>query len=144
MLGSQPADLARTHEEGFVNSFIAPAKRARYLMQLEYPKKRTSALAGLSSGRDIESSRIIHKWRTTEDRAILSMLEGYRVPEQAYLIVDGGNNDRTWHLLDDVITILHHESFGVVASLIAGRIALYKHENPSPVYLLCRHAGLEH
>jgi hypothetical protein len=110
-------------------------KRSRYLDLLPRRKGRPKVLAALSSGRDIDYSLVVQKL-PAELSAALPLLRKLGARRNCYVIADESEYDGSELALDDALIVVRDHSFGVVLSLVPGKLVVLKHESPSPTYVL--------
>jgi hypothetical protein len=66
----------------------------------------------------------------------LSLLRSLGSPEECHIIADTSDFDGKDVSLEDAVAIADQHDFGVVVSCIPGKLAVFKHESPSSLYVL--------
>lgn len=126
------------HEQAFVEAFIDPVRRERYLSLLASPKRRQMVLERLNHQLDLRADLEIQVLANATDSGIVAALRDRRSPEVSHIIADASDRDGMEFPLVDSIAFATIHPFGVIISCIPGRLACYKAESPSPLFLLER------
>ena len=125
------------HEAAFVQSFIVPRKRARYLELLSSPKRRRKILERLNHSLDLDWD-----FATPDDSATPEMLEASLKKKGArascYIVAACTPLDGAILPLTKGVEVAFLHPFGIVLSCIPGKLAYYKPESPESGAVLCK------
>ena len=128
--------LVNEHEIGFVSSFIIPERRERYLSLLCNPKRRGKLLDRLNHAQDIDLSHARQMPPGCLGKSVVILLESMGASESCYVIADASEMDGQTLPLGEALWRTSVHGFGVVLSLVPGRLCFYKPESPTPGYIL--------
>ena len=117
------------HETAFVQSFIVPQRRKRYLSKLSSSKHRRSFLDRLNHQlhKDMDGRFIVRESRSWPDSA-----------DRCYIIADEREYDAKLVTVAEAIDAVSSAQFGIIVSFVPGKLACYKGESPSEVIWLAR------
>jgi len=121
---------ASDHETAFVNAFIVPERRERYLSFLANPKRRTKQL-----------DRLNHVFHKDLDGRWVRQSPPKSLPgsdHPCYVIASESRFDARSIPAREVADLMASADFGIVVSFVPGKIAAYKDEAPSEVVWLYR------
>jgi hypothetical protein len=115
------------HINAFVTAFVKNTKKARYLEFLSDQKRRHRILERLNHNlaKDLKPENILRHQPDT-----ISMLVR-KEDITAYLIADDKELDDRFLPLMEALRALLSSHFGVIISIIPGKLAVYKAESPS-------------
>ncbi len=116
------------HIDGFVDSFVAPAKRERYRSLLLHSEKRRGFIDGLNHK---VLGDLIAKY-------LVDVAPRTSIEADAYLIADDSDLDDTFVSFDAAIKMLQRSQFVIIASFVPGVVAALKDEAPAEVRWLHR------
>jgi hypothetical protein len=123
------------HEHHFVEAFIAPARRDRYLTMLPNPKRRRKITDRLNHcllsdlGPGVAVGRSPHA-------NVAQLLRSRGASATCHIIADSFEMDGQELALDEAVDLAKLYPFGIVLCCILGRLACYRPESPAPFYLL--------
>jgi hypothetical protein len=120
------------HEDSFVNAFIIPEKRSRFLQLLANPKRRREILDRFNHHLDYDDSlatAVTASQHSSEQLEKLLRAKG--ATDICHIIADQSNLDGQDVALGEAIDSLYCHDFAVVISCILGRLAYFKPESPS-------------
>ena len=122
------------HINAFTTAFIRKTRRTRYLEFLSDQKKRPKILGRLNHNltNDLKEKNI-SKYQPS-NLNLLVQKEDLKV----YLIADDRDLDGRFVPLSEALDILESSHFGIVISIIPGKLAAYKAESPSETIWLVR------
>jgi len=117
-----------THEVAFVETFVVPDKRSRYLEFLPNPKRRAEILSRWNHFFDFIPERATQIPRTSASE-LAQVLRRRGAGRLAYVIGDSSSDARELPLEDAIESALA-SGWGTVVSCVPGRLALYLQEFP--------------
>lgn len=118
------------HEAAFVQGFLIRERRERAIDLLSHPEKRREF-----------TERLNHRFMRDLDRCWVradpdERLAALRSDALAYIIADEDHFDRQTVTTEEIPTVIRGALFGIVVSVIPGKLAVYKDEAPAkPVWL---------
>jgi hypothetical protein len=118
------------HETAFVRSFIIRERRERWLSQLVLPKKRGRLL-----------DRLNHRFYKDLDARFVTASIPYVLghdSNECYVIASEDKYDGRFVSASEVADVLSVAYFGIVVSIIPGKLACYKDEAPADVIWMQR------
>ncbi|HEV3237967.1 MAG TPA: hypothetical protein VGZ25_13330 [Gemmataceae bacterium] len=126
------------NEQGraFVEAFIAPARRERYLLHLASAKNRRKALNRLNHQFDIRAGVASEMPASLTSAGLAAELRRRGAPATCHVIADESEHDGQELPLEDGTDLVWFHTWGIVLCCVPSRLACYKAESPSPVYLL--------
>lgn len=129
---AQRATHRVNHEGSFVQAFISPERRSRYLQLLTDPKRRQKILDRLNYNLDYIPS-LVHELSQSQDRpeVIEQLLRSKGAGPTCHIMSDGLATDGQEAPLLTALKQIWGHSFGSIASCIPGRLAYYKPQAPS-------------
>ena len=119
------------HEQAFVKTFVASAKRARWSQFLSNPKRRKEILNQLNHNLPFIpslGSEVPGKFDFPEE--LERLLKSKGAGPTCHVIVDGLKIDGKELPLCDALHEVCLHNFGAILSCIPGRLAYYKPESP--------------
>jgi hypothetical protein len=123
-------ERAIEHETAFVRSFIVRERRERWLSQLALPKKRGHLL-----------DRLNHQFHEDLDARFV-MTSGPPMTghdwKECYAIASEARFDGRFVSASEVADVVSAAYFGIVVSIIPGKLACYKDEAPADVIWMQR------
>lgn len=122
------APLVVLHEESFVASFLLGERRERYLSLLQNAKKRAQVL-----------DRFNHKLAEDLDPRVVRTTRSFSLPAdnaRCYVIACEDAFDGTFVLCSQIEGLLRSALFGMVVSILPGKLAIYKGEAPAELVWL--------
>jgi len=124
-------------EKRFVDEYIVPEKRDRYLMKLKGPKHRREILDRLNHVLDFrpETATTLSQQQRTNG-ALLGLLRSYRVSDTCHIMADSTPLDGQEMRLELALEELFGHSFGFVLICPPVPIAPYKEEDIGKMFLL--------
>lgn len=125
-------------EREFVDAFIEPRRRERYLLHLASAKNRRKALDRLNHQLDLRAGVASELPASLTPAMLTAELRRRGAPDACHVIADASDQDGQELALKDGAEFALGHPFGVVLCCIAGKLACYKPESPGPVYLLQR------
>src|SRR5688500_15292948 len=109
------------HEQAFVEAFIDPVRKERYLSLLASPKRRRKVLERLNHQLDLRADLEIQLPADATDAGIVAALGDRRAPEVSHIIADSSDRDGMELPLVDAVAFATNHPFGVIISCIPGR-----------------------
>ena len=124
-------------EKRFVEEYIVPEKRDRYLMKLKGPKHRRDILDRLNHVLDFrpETATALSQHQRTSD-ALFKLLRSHHVTNTCYIMADSTPLDGREMRLELAFEELLGHPFGFVLICPPVPIALYKEEDIGQMFLL--------
>ena len=120
------------HEDSFVNAFIVPEKRSRYLQLLANPKRRREILDRFNHQLDYDDSLATAVTASQHSSQQLEkLLRAKGADDICYVIADQLSLDGHDIPLEEALDSVYCHDFAAVISCIPGRLAYYKPESPS-------------
>lgn len=123
-------------ERAFVEAFIAPARRERYLLHLASSKNRRKVLDRLNHQLDLRSGVAVELPASLTSAWLVAELERCGASEMCHVIADSSEHDGRKLSLVEAVDVLLMHPFGVVLCCVMGKLACYKPESPGPIFLL--------
>ena len=124
-------------ERRFVEAYIVPEKRDRYLTKLKGPKHRAEILDRLNHTLDYRpetATRLSQHQRTS--CVLLDLLRRHQVADTCYVVADSSSLDGRELTLERAFDELLGHPFGFVLICPPVPIALYKEEDIGDIFLL--------
>lgn len=125
-------------ERAFVESFIEPARRERYLHLLDSPKLRAKALDRLNHQLDLRAGVATALAAGLTCSEITELLHRRGADHPCHVIADSSDLDGQEMPLAAAVEFAIRHPFGVVLCCVPGHLAVYKPESPGPTFLLSR------
>lgn len=129
------------HERAFVEAFIAPDRRERYLLHLASSKNRRKILDRLNHHLDLRKGIASELTADLTPDSLVAELKRRGIPARCHIIADASDEDGQELPLEDAVSLALMHPFGVILCCVPGRLALYKPESPASLYLLERRAA---
>lgn len=127
------------HESGFIKSFVIPRKQEKYLQLLSNAKVRKKLLDRFNHCQDLDfahASVIPPELATQHD--LISYLQKKGAPQTVHVIADESELDGQKLSLEAALAFATSHDFAVVISCLPGKLAFFKPESPSDIYLFQR------
>jgi hypothetical protein len=125
-------------EQAFIEAFIDPARRQRYLLHLASSRNRRRVLERLNHRLDLRAGVAAELSADLTPAGLVAELKQRGATTKCHVIADSSERDgQELSLVDGVDFALAHP-FGVVLCCLPGRLACYKPESPGAVLLLER------
>jgi hypothetical protein len=124
-------------ERRFIEDFVVPKRRDRYLQFLGSKKNRHKALDRLNHTLDFDRERarlIPGAMRTTN--GLLTLLKEYNVRDTCHVLADDAEEDGAEMRLEAAVDFLVGHPWGVVLICPPAPVAIYKEEDIGDMYLL--------
>jgi hypothetical protein len=130
-LGSIGGLLSDEHLEAFIEAFVLPARRERYLFLARAPKRRVELRKRLAHWRDFDTRRAVALPRDAQSSAtaVAQFLEARGAPSSCYVLSEWGEYDGRVMPLADATGAIVGRGMGTVLSCIPGRLAYYESED---------------
>ena len=129
-------------ERAFVNSFVTPKRKSRYLGLLESKKGRRKFLGILNHFRDLDdrfSAHVSDSFEITYE--IAQILKKKNAPDKCYVISDNKEIDGRQMDLTAALEEVVGNGIGTILSCIPGKLAYFEGEEPHERYILERSLG---
>jgi hypothetical protein len=127
----------REIELEFVESFIRPGKRDRWLELLQTLRGRKKLRMSLAHCADFEPKAIVEIVSNQQNAAsIFQMLREFGATDTCYLISENDSWDATEPDLQSVLREIVGYGFGTIVSCKPGVLAYYEGEGPSDRFIL--------
>jgi len=123
-------ERAIEHETAFVRAFIIRERRERWLSQLALPKRRGRLL-----------DRLNHQFHKDLDARFVTASGPHilgHASKECYIIASEGKYDGRFVSASEVADIVSAAYFGIVVSIVPGKMACYKDEAPANVIWMRR------
>jgi hypothetical protein len=128
MSNDETAAFQYEHESKFIESFIVPEKRERWLLLLQ-GKRRASLLSSLAGWKDFASDRMEAFPKNADSENIISFLElRIRPGTRCWMMSDWTGLDKNVAFVHDAIKAVFGLGLGSVVSIIPGALAYYESE----------------
>lgn len=128
-----------SHEEAFVEAFILPEKRPRYLSMLGSRKRRRGFLDRLNHSLDYDPALAVCIAPTEQTAGgIEALLRKRGAPDQCHLISSKFDWDAQEMALREAIDLILGYGIGTVLSCVPGRLAYYEAEDMGHRVMLCK------
>ncbi|MGF1483179.1 MAG: hypothetical protein ACFBZ8_02315 [Opitutales bacterium] len=128
------------HEIAFIETFVLPERRERWLMKFGNPKIRSRFLTRLADSRDF-CPNLLEKIEVTSLQST-SLNDIIKLPKTwsgiCYIISQWDAADQKQLPFKDCITMIHGIGLGSVVSIVPGSVCFYEGEMPGDTYLLKR------
>jgi hypothetical protein len=135
-LGINPA---MSHEEAFVQAFILPDKRSRYLSMLGSRKRRGGFLDRINHSLDYDSAFAVPIPPAEQTAAAIEALLRKRgAPDECHVISSKSDWDAQDIRLREAIDLILGYGIGTVLCCVPGRLAYYESEDMRRRLILCR------
>jgi hypothetical protein len=136
------ASSETTHEQGVVRSFVAEAKRDRYLQLLGNRRRRSTFLHALADRRDFDARFAVAIPRKEQTAAgVATLLRRRGAPDTCYVLSEIEELDGRILPLSEALSASFGMGLGTVLSCIPGTLAYFEGEAPGDRVILERGSG---
>ena len=126
-------------ETEFVQAFIIPEKRERYIAFLRSPKRRTKFLRELHHFRDFDSMCVVPLVGANDSSdGLLSELRRRGATDDCHVISVRSDLDGATKPLADVVRLVFAAVEGTIILCLPGKLAYYEGEAPRNRFILDR------
>jgi hypothetical protein len=124
-------------ERSFVEAFVSPPRRSRYLSILETDRGRDKLRRHLAHFPDLDP-RFARPVKSGSSEAIAALLRQRGAPSSCYVLSEDDAIDAQELGLEAALEAILGRGWGTILSCLPGKLAYYEGEDPGERYLLER------